>query len=303
MNGYNFTERVRKTLALAREEAVALHHEYVGTEHILLGILREGNGVAMTVMSNLSVDDDVLRGVVLRMTKAGDPSRPVGPDLPYASRAKHVLEKAMEEARTLNHSYVGTEHLLLGLLREGKGLGATALGEVGVTLDMARAETMSILGTDLPQPQSNAGAMKHLSGSGRRIREIIAAAYDIATRRGSTELSPAHLAMALLVHDGGFANAVLQRLGFDVDAALTQLDAYAPSTGTEVSADAIIRPTALTIQTMDAMEELGRQSRGSVAVTQHLLLALLRITNIEAVFAAQGAGLAEVTREIERMTG
>lgn len=302
MNGYNFTERVRKTLALAREEAVALHHEYVGTEHLLLGILREGNGVASSVLNNLQVDDDALRGIVLRMTKAGDPSRHVGPDLPYASRAKHVLEKAMEEARTLNHSYVGTEHLLLGLLREQKGLGAAALDEAGVKLDAARAETMRILGTEMP-PQSNAGAMKHLSGSGRRIREIIAAAYDIATRRGSIELTPAHLAMALIVHEGGFANAVLQRLGFDVDAAITQLDAYAPASGTELSAEAIIRPTALTIQTMDAMEELGRQSWGSVAMSQHLLLALLRITNIEAVFAAQGAGLAQVTREIERMTG
>lgn len=302
MNGYNFTERVRKTLAMAREEAVALHHEYVGTEHLLLGILREGNGVASTVLDNLHVDDTALRGIVLRMTKAGDRSRNVGPDLPYASRAKHVLEKAMEEARTLNHSYVGTEHLLLGLLREGQGLGAAALGEVGVKLDAARAETMRILGTEMP-PESNAGAMKHLSGSGRRIREVIAAAYDVATRRGSMELTPAHVAMALIVHDGGFANAVLQRLGFDVDAALGQLDAYAPASGTELSAEAIIRPTALTIQVMDAMEELGRQSRGAVAMTQHLLVALLRITNIEAIFASQGAGLAEVTREIERMTG
>ena len=302
MNGYNFTERVRKTLAMAREEAVALHHEYVGTEHLLLGILREGGGVASTVLGNLSVDDDALRGVILRMVKVGVPSKPVGPEVPYTSSSKHVLEKAMSEARTLNHSYVGTEHLLLGLLCEGKGVAAAALGEVGVVLDAARAETMRILGTEM-RPESNAGSMKHLSGSGRRIREIIAAAYDVATRRGSTELAPAHLAMSLIVHDGGFANAVLQRLGFDVDAALVQLDAYAPVSGTELSAEAIVRPTALTIQVIDAMEELGRQSRGAVAMTQHLLLALLRITNIEAVFAAQGAGLAEVTREIERMTG
>jgi ATP-dependent Clp protease ATP-binding subunit ClpA len=300
MNGYNFTERVRAALAMAREEAVALHHEYVGTEHLLLGILREGKGVAMTVMNNLSVNGDALRGMVLRRVKPGDPRKEVGPDLPYASPAKHVLEKAMTEARTLKHSYVGTEHLLLGLLREGKGLGAAALGEAGVTLDVARAETMRLLGTDT-LAGSNSGVMKHLSGSGRRIREIVARAYDIATKRGSTELTPTHLAMALLLHEDGFANAVLQRLGFDADQALAQLDV--PGVGTTLSGDAIIRPTASTIQVMDAMEELGRQSRGSVAMTQHLLLALLRIPNVEAVFAAQRAGLAEVTREIERMTG
>jgi ATP-dependent Clp protease ATP-binding subunit ClpA len=301
MNGYNFTERVRKTLALAREEAVALHHDHVGTEHLLLGILNEGNGVASTVLSNLNVDNEALRGVVLRLSKPADAGKDVGPDLPYASRAKHALEKAMAEARALNHSYVGTEHLLLGLLREGQGVGAAALGEVGVTLDAARAETVNILGVVESPTLSDVGPMKHLSGSGRRIREVVARGYDIATKRGSTELTPAHLAMALILHEDGFANAVLHRLGFAADAALAQLDA--PSAGAPLSGDAIIRPTGATIQVMDAMEELGRQSRGSVAMTQHLLLALLRITSVEVVFAAHGAPVAEVAREIDRMTG
>jgi len=118
MNGYNFTERVRKVLAMAREEAARLHHEYVGTEHILLGLIREGEGVAAAVLQNLSVDLDEIQQKIEETVKKGKAAQTTGPDLPYTSRAKKVLELAMSEARELNHSYVGTEHLLLGLLRE-----------------------------------------------------------------------------------------------------------------------------------------------------------------------------------------
>src|ERR1044071_4383077 len=154
MNGYNFTERVRKVLAMAREEAARLHHEYVGTEHILLGVIGEGEGVAATVLQNLSVELDDLRHAVEAAVKRGKAGQTTGPDLPYTSRAKKVLELAMAEARELNHSYVGTEHLLLGLLREEKGIAAQVLTDAGVNLDAARAETLRILGTEMPQQTS-----------------------------------------------------------------------------------------------------------------------------------------------------
>jgi ATP-dependent Clp protease ATP-binding subunit ClpC len=151
MNGYNFTERVRKVLAMAREEAARLHHEYVGTEHILLGLIREGEGVAAAVLQNLSVDLDDIQQKIEETVKKGKAAQATGPDLPYTSRAKKVLELAMGEARELNHSYVGTEHLLLGLLREEKGLAAQVLSDAGVNLDAARAETLRLLGTEMPQ--------------------------------------------------------------------------------------------------------------------------------------------------------
>src|SRR5918911_3025142 len=153
MNGYNFTERVRKVLAMAREEAARLRHQYVGTEHILLGLIREGEGVASAVLQNLGADPDDLRRRVEAAVKEGKASHPTGPDLPYTSRAKKVLELAMSEARELNHSYVGTEHLLLGLLREEKGIAAQVLTDVGVNLEAARAETLRILGTDVQAQQ------------------------------------------------------------------------------------------------------------------------------------------------------
>ena len=151
MNGYNFTERVRKVLAMAREEAARLHHEYVGTEHILLGLIREGEGVAAAVLQNLNVDLEDIQTKIEETVKRGKAAQATGPDLPYTSRAKKVLELAMGEARELNHSYVGTEHLLLGLLREEKGIAAQALTDCGVNLDAARTETLRLLGTEMPQ--------------------------------------------------------------------------------------------------------------------------------------------------------
>ncbi|HEX7940265.1 MAG TPA: Clp protease N-terminal domain-containing protein, partial [Gemmatimonadaceae bacterium] len=158
MNGYNFTERVRKVLAMAREEAARLHHEYVGTEHILLGLIREGEGVAAAVLQNLSVDLDEIQQKIEETVKKGKAAQTTGPDLPYTSRAKKVLELAMSEARELNHSYVGTEYLLLGLLREEKGIAAQVLTDTGVNLEAARTETLRLLGTEMPQGGTTAQA-------------------------------------------------------------------------------------------------------------------------------------------------
>ncbi|MBV6520999.1 MAG: Negative regulator of genetic competence ClpC/MecB [Gemmatimonadaceae bacterium] len=164
MNGYNFTERVRKVLQMAREEAQRLHHEYVGTEHILLGLIREGEGVAATVLQNLSVDLEEVQQKIEETVKKGKAAQAAGPDLPYTSRAKKVLELAMSEARELNHSYVGTEHLLLGLLREEKGIAAQVLTDAGVNLDAARAETLRLLGTEMPQQGGTAPSAQQGTG-------------------------------------------------------------------------------------------------------------------------------------------
>src|SRR6267142_224856 len=158
MNGYNFTDRVRKVLQMAREEAARLHHEYVGTEHILLGLIREGEGVAAAVLTNLNVDLEDIQQKIEETVKKGKAAAAAGPDLPYTSRAKKVLELAMTEARELNHSYVGTEHLLLGLLREEKGIAAQVLTDAGVNLEQSRAETLRLLGSDMPQTSSSGGA-------------------------------------------------------------------------------------------------------------------------------------------------
>src|ERR1700680_4073931 len=173
MNGYNFTERVRKVLAMAREEAARLHHEYVGTEHILLGLIREGEGVAAAVLQNMSVDLDEIQQKIEDTVKKGKAAQTTGPDLPYTSRAKKVLELAMSEARELNHSYVGTEHLLLGLLREEKGIGAHVLAHSGVTLGRVTAALSTVGNTD-------EGMSRTRDLSGRTSRQAVVDATDVS---------------------------------------------------------------------------------------------------------------------------
>lgn len=147
MNGYNFTEGVRRILAMAREEAVRLHHEYVGVEHVLLSMLHRGEGGGMRVLEALELDVDAALAQIEAVVKPGKATSHTGPDLPYTNRAKVVLEMAMKEARELDHPFVGSEHLLLGMLREGTGIAAEVLTSSGVTLKGARATTLDVLGT------------------------------------------------------------------------------------------------------------------------------------------------------------
>jgi ATP-dependent Clp protease ATP-binding subunit ClpC len=146
MNGYNFTMRVRRALVLAREESARLRHEYVGTEHLLLGIAAESAEAPSSVLELFGVEQ---RDVVLLIEETIERGRgsTSGPDLPYTSRAKKALELAMSEARELHHDYVDTEHLLLGLLAEGKGIGAQVLQALGVSLTEARAKVAEKLGS------------------------------------------------------------------------------------------------------------------------------------------------------------
>ncbi len=153
---FNFTERVRKVLAMARQEAIRLQHDYVGTEHILLGLIREGEGVAAHVLGNLGVDLDQIHERVTESVRKGKATIALG-DLPYTSPAKKVLEFAMSEATELNHSYVGTEHLLLGLLRESKGIAAQVLNSLGISIDEARSETLKVLGSDVGSSSPSGG--------------------------------------------------------------------------------------------------------------------------------------------------
>src|SRR5574341_689790 len=140
-----FTERVRKVIYLAREEAARLQHDYIGTEHLLLGVIREGEGIAATVLNNLGLDLDRIRQEVENMVSASGGTMTIG-EIPFTPRAKRVLELAVEEARQLGHNYVGTEHLLLGLIREGEGVAAKVLLELGVDRKRVREETLKLLG-------------------------------------------------------------------------------------------------------------------------------------------------------------
>jgi ATP-dependent Clp protease ATP-binding subunit ClpC len=138
-----FTERARRVLTLAQEEAQRLRHNYIGTEHILLGLMREGEGVAARVLSNLGVQLPKVRDSVEFIVGRGE-GMVVG-EIGLTPRAKKSVELAVKEARRLNHHYIGTEHLLLGLLREGEGIAAGVLESLGVSLDQVRAQVPVVL--------------------------------------------------------------------------------------------------------------------------------------------------------------
>src|SRR6266705_468212 len=138
-----FTERARKVLSLAQEEAQRFQHNYIGTEHLLLGLIREGEGVAGKVLTSLDVDLEKIRKAVEDIIGRGD--RVVLGEIGLTPRAKKVIELAVDEARLLNHDYIGTEHLLLGLLREGEGIGAGVLESFGLSVQEVRAKTIQVL--------------------------------------------------------------------------------------------------------------------------------------------------------------
>lgn len=138
-----FTERARKVLKLAQEEAQRFHHNYIGTEHLLLGLVREGEGVAAQVLMSLDVDLEKVREAVESIIGRGD--RIVHGEIGLTPRSKKVIELAVDEARRLNHHYIGTEHLLLGLLREGEGIAVGVLESFGLSLQEVREKIIEVL--------------------------------------------------------------------------------------------------------------------------------------------------------------
>ena len=150
-----FTERARRVLTLAQEEALRFNHNYIGTEHLLLGLVREGEGVAAKVLANLGVELNKVRSAVEFIIGRGD--RAVMGEIGLTPRAKKVIELAVDEARRLGHHYIGTEHLLLGLVREGEGIAAGVLESLGVSLDKVRAEVTRILSQSMPQGAAQGG--------------------------------------------------------------------------------------------------------------------------------------------------
>jgi len=152
-----FTERARKVILLAKEEAKRFNHDYIGTEHILLGLIREGEGVAAAVLQKLGLSPEKIRLEVEKLVQSG-PSTMVSGDIPFTPKAKKVIELAMEEARSLGHNYIGTEHLLLGLIREGEGVASQVLMNLGLDLNRVRNEVITLLGSSSPAPATSGGS-------------------------------------------------------------------------------------------------------------------------------------------------
>ncbi|HTB84347.1 MAG TPA: ATP-dependent Clp protease ATP-binding subunit [Candidatus Sulfotelmatobacter sp.] len=176
----NFTPRAQQVLALARKEADRLNHNFLGTEHLLLGLIKLGQGVAVNVLQGMGIDLETVRLEVEKQTPSGPDQKMIG-NIPYTPRVKKVIALAQKEAKNLNHTYVGTEHLLLGLLREGDGVAAKVLRALDVDIEEARQRVLKELdpnfaaqagGEEPPQPPAEPGGEKQPAAAGEKKGEV-----------------------------------------------------------------------------------------------------------------------------------
>ena len=316
MNGYNFSDKVRRVLAGARGEAIDLYHPYVGTEHILLSIVKEGDGVATAVIENLGGRRDEIVSRVLRSVEPGKSSARPGPDLPYTSRAKKALELSMSEAQFMSNNYVNTEHLLLGLIAEERGIGAQVLMSVGLTLDRARHETVRLLNGPEHRPRPE-GTNGHASAASRprgqqvvallddfsgRARDALRGAYEEAAARNQSTVELIHVLVALASRDDGMAPVLLDQVvgsrRYVADALVERLP------------DKEARPAVLSLsvspETQHALDNAlleASKDGHRRAGTQHILLAVLDVLPLALSAACAQLGLtAKATRAVyERM--
>jgi len=170
-----FTERARKVILYAKEEAKRFNHDYIGTEHLLLGLIREGEGVAAAVLQKLGLDLETIRIEVEKLVQPGPQTQVLG-DIPFTPRSKKALELSAEEARALGHNYIGTEHLLLGLVKEGEGMAYRVLLNLGLDLARLRTEVMELLGSGIPgfgvQESTKSGKTPAIDAYSRNLNRL-----------------------------------------------------------------------------------------------------------------------------------
>ena len=187
----NFTPRAQQVLALARKEADRFNHNYVGTEHLLLGLIKLGQGVAVNVLQKMGLDLETVRMEVEKQVGSGPETKMVG-NIPYTPRVKKVLALAGKEAKALNHSYVGTEHILLGLLKEGEGVAARVLKSLEVDIDRTRTEILKELDPNFTPPETEEGAVAEGGGSKKDVKTPALRAFgrDLTDLAKKNELDP-----------------------------------------------------------------------------------------------------------------
>jgi ATP-dependent Clp protease ATP-binding subunit ClpA len=303
-----FTERARKVLSLAQEEAQRFLHNYIGTEHLLLGLVREGEGVAAKVLSNLGVELNEVRSAVEFIIGRGD--RIVLGEIGLTPRAKKVIELAVDEARRLNHHYIGTEHLLLGLLREGEGIAVGVLESLGVNLEKARRQTLAALddsgqkGVQEPRPEeaedseipdqdkdrainleplqdeddrppvSTQGKEGRFDKFSVRARRVMESAQLEAQRFQHSYIGTEHILLGLVRENKGIAAHVLLNLGVERDKVRSAVESIIGRGDRIVLGEIGLTPRAKKVIEL-AVDEARRMNHSYIG-TEHLLLGLLR---------------------------
>ena len=312
-----FTERARRVLTLAQEEALRFNHNYIGTEHFLLGLVREGEGVAAKALGNLGVELDKVRSAVEVSIGRGD--RAVMGEIGLTPRAKKIIELAVDEARRMGHHHIGTEHLLLGMVREGEGIAAGVLESLGVSLDRARAEVVSILtgGTTQAVPRGQIDwervpgryepladvpplddIMTELSDSARAVMKR---AGEEAERFNHNYLGTEHMLLALAGERNSLAGTALENLGVQLTKVRSAVE-FIIGRGDRPSSG--LRPlTPRTQKVLEFSYDEARRLKQEHVGAEHLLLGLIREGEgiAAGVLESLGASLDKVRREVYRL--
>ena len=276
-----FNERARKVLSLSQEEAQRFNHNYIGTEHLLLGLVREGEGVAAQVMSMLGVELQKVRVLVEHIVGRGD--RVVLGEIGLTPRAKKVIELAVDEARRLNHHYIGTEHLLLGLLREGEGIAAGVLQSLGVNLEKVRTTTILVLANKGRNPD-----------------------------RAPTQSTEAPIYSSTAVHASGFTSANMREMAVRLRAEADRIEGMAqmldqstppPSAPQPPSYARSVDPEALEVLRLARVEAL--RAHHDYIGAEHLLLGILQIIDYPeiVILATHGVDLEQTRAALDTMMG
>ena len=291
-----FTERARKVLQHAQEEAQRFQHNYIGTEHLLLGLLGVEDGVAAEVLENLGVELMKVRSAVEFIIGRGD--RLVLGEIGLTPRAKKVIELAVDEARRMNHRYIGTEHLLLGMVREGEGIAAGVLESFGLRLEKVRKETIRVLnqkhqkhGTPTEAPaaykatpiveQEGEGivqASKPFSAPFDKFtadsRQALAFAQEEAQRLQHNYIGTEHLLLGLLHAKQTTSAQILHRLGIDLSKTRVAVESIIGRGDRLVLGEIGLTPRAQKVITL-AIDEASRLGHSTIG-TEHILLGIVR---------------------------
>ncbi len=279
-----FTERARKVFSLAQEEAQRLNLNYIGTEHLLLGLVREGDGIAARVLTNLGVQLPEVRQAVIDII--GEGKGEVTGDPGLTPRAKKVIELSMDEARRLNNHYIGTEHLLLGLIREGEGVAAITLEKMGVSLEKVRGQVMQVVSQSQSYQQSPprkpaepvtgpAMSTNEMMGTfTERARKVFELAHEEAARFNHNYIGTEHLLLGLVREEDGIAGRVLANLGVQLTKVRSAVEFIIGRGDGLIVGDPGLTPRSKKVIEL-SMDEARRLNNHYVG-TEHLLLGLVR---------------------------
>jgi len=268
-----FTDRARKVMALANQEAQRFNHGYIGTEHILLGLVKEGSGVGATVLRNFNLDIKKIRLEVEKYVQSGP--KMVTHPLPHTPLAKKAIEYAFEEAKALKHNYIGTEHLMLGLMHENEGsIALVILKNLGIKLDEVRSEILKLMGGGVRDDEEEKFVRLPLERFTDRARKVMALANQEAQRFNHEYIGTEHILLGLIKEGGGVGATVLRNFNLDIRKIHLEVEKYVQSGPKMVTTDRLPESPRAKKAIEYAFEEAKALNHNYVG-TEHLMLGLL----------------------------